>query len=53
MSHQETERDYAAMTTEEIIKSVIRDAKIQGTVTIPLRRDGYHTCCNLQLVEEL
>lgn len=47
------ERNYADMSVEEVIKAVIRDSKIQGTVTLPLRRDGYHTCCNVMYVEEV
>lgn len=46
-------RNYADMPVEEIIKTVIRDGKIQGTVTIPLRRNGYHSCCNVMYVEEI
>ena len=53
MAIENIERNYAEMTNEEIIKSVIRDSKIQGTVTMPLRRDGYHTCCNVMYVEEV
>ncbi|MBR0403656.1 MAG: hypothetical protein IJI68_00320 [Eggerthellaceae bacterium] len=40
-------RDYGNMTMKEVIEAVIRDAKIQGTITYPLRTDGYHTCSNL------
>lgn len=53
MSNESAKRNYADMSVEEVIKTVIRDGKMQGTVTIPLRRDGYHSCCNVMFVEEV
>lgn len=53
MAAENNNRDYANMTIEEMVKSIIRDSKIQGTVTMPLRRDGYHTCANVMFVEEV
>ena len=41
------ERDYSSMTMAQAVAAVIRDAKVMGTVTMPLRTTGYHTCCNL------
>lgn len=42
-----TERDYANMTVAEIVDTVIKDSKAQGTVTMPLRLEGYHSCSNV------
>lgn len=47
------ERDYAAMSVHDLVESVIRDSKIQGTITYPLRTEGYHTCCNLMYTDRL
>lgn len=48
MSYEKNTRDYAKMSVQEVVDAVIRDAKIQGTVTMPLRLEGYHTCANVQ-----
>ena len=53
MSNQNLARDYASMTVEEVIETVIRDSKIQGTITYPLRTEGYHTCSNLLYTNRL
>ena len=42
-------RDYANMSMNDVIESVIRDAKMQGSLAYPLRTVGYHTCSNLVL----
>ena len=42
------ERDYSKMDMQEMVDTIIKDAKQQGTVTMPLRLDGYHTCANVQ-----
>ena len=42
-----TERDYGNMTMNELIETIIRDSKIQGTITYPLRTEGYHKSSNL------
>ena len=43
-----TERDYGKMNMQEFVDVIIADCKKQGTVTMPLRLDGYHTCANVQ-----
>lgn len=53
MSYEKQTRDYASMTVEEVIETVIRDAKIAGTVTFPLRTEGYHSCSNLLYTQRL
>ena len=40
-------RNYGDMTMNELVESIIRDAKAAGTITYPLRTEGYHTCSNL------
>ena len=46
-------RDYAKMSMKEVIETVIRDSKLQGTITYPLRTEGYHTCSNLLYTDRL
>lgn len=46
-------RKYGDMTMNEVIESVIRDSKLAGTITYPLRTEGYHTCSNLIYTERL
>ena len=53
MSQKSTVRDYANMSMNDVIESVIRDSKIQGTITYPLRTEGYHKCSNLLYTERL
>lgn len=48
-----TERDYGNMTMNELIETIIRDSKIQGTITYPLRTEGYHKSSNLLYTERL
>lgn len=50
---ENTARNYANMTMNDLIESVIRDSKVQGTITYPLRTEGYHTCSNLLYTERL
>ena len=45
--------DYANMTMNELIESIIEDAKKAGSITYPLRTEGYHTCSNLLYTERL
>ena len=47
------ERDYGNMTMNELIETIIRDSKIQGTITYPLRTEGYHKSSNLLYTERL
>ena len=46
-------RDYGNMSMNDVIESIIRDSKLQGTITYPLRTEGYHTCSNLLYTERL
>ena len=49
----ETARNYGDMEMKELIEAIIRDAKLAGTVTFPLRTEGYHTCSNLTYTDRL
>ena len=49
----ETARDYANMTVKELIETIIRDSKIAGTITYPLRTEGYHKSSNLLNTDRL
>ena len=53
MSQENTARDYGNMSMNDVIEAVIRDSKVQGTITYPLRTEGYHTCSNLLYTERL
>ena len=46
-------RDYGNMTLNELIETVIRDSKMAGTITYPLRTEGYHQASNLLYTERL
>lgn len=50
---ENTARDYANMDLKDVIETVIRDSKLQGTITYPLRTEGYHTCSNLLFTDRL
>ena len=45
--------DYANMTMSELIECIIEDSKKAGTITYPLRTEGYHKCSNLLYTERL
>ena len=45
--------DYANMTMCELIEDVIQNAIKAGTITYPLRVDGYHKCSNLLYTDRL
>ena len=47
------ERNYGNMDMKDVIEAVIRDAKLAGTITYPLRTEGYHTCSNLVYTDRL
>ncbi len=49
----QNERKYGEMTLNELIETVIEDAKKAGTVTFPLRTEGYHQSSNLLYTERL
>ena len=53
MSQKSTVRDYANMSMNDVIEAVIRDSKIQATITYPLRTEGYHKSSNLLYTERL
>ena len=46
-------RDYGNMTLNELIETIIRDSKLAGTITYPLRTEGYHQASNLLYTERL
>lgn len=46
-------RNYVNMELKDLIESIIRDSKLQGTITYPLRTEGYHTCSNLLFTDRL
>jgi len=46
-------RDYGNMTLNELIETIIRDSKLAGTITYPLRTEGYHQASNLIYTERL
>ena len=45
--------DYANMTMNELIETIIEDSKKAGTITYPLRTEGYHQASNLLYTERL
>jgi len=53
MEYKKQERDYGNMSMNEVIETIIRDSKIQGTITYPLRTEGYHKASNLLYTERL
>ena len=50
---ESTVRDYTKMDIKDMIEYIIRDSKVQGTITYPLRTEGYHTCSNLIYTDRL
>ena len=46
-------KDYANMTMNELIECIIEDSKKAGTITYPLRTEGYHKASNLLYTERL
>ena len=50
---ENTARDYASMELKDLIETIIRDSKLQGTITYPLRTEGYHQCSNLLNTDRL
>lgn len=53
MDHESLERDYSDMPLRDLVETVIRDSIVQGTVTYPLRKEGYHSCSNLIYTDRL
>ena len=50
---ESTARDYTKMDIKEFIECIIDDSRKQGTITFPLRTEGYHTCSNLIYTDRL
>lgn len=50
---QNNNRNYAEMDDKAMVETVITDAKLAGTVTLPLRTEGYHQCSNLLFTDRL
>ena len=50
---ENSKRNYVSMDLKDMIESIIRDSKLQGTITYPLRTEGYHTCSNLLYTDRL
>ena len=46
-------QDYASMTMCQLIETIIEDSKKAGTITYPLRTEGYHQASNLLYTERL
>ena len=46
-------KNYGDMTMCELIEDVIAQAIKAGSITYPLRVDGYHKCSNLLYTERL
>ena len=46
-------REYGNMSLNDLIETIIRDSKIAGTITYPLRTEGYHKASNLLYTERL
>ena len=47
------ENNYVEMDLKTMIESIIEDAKKAGTITYPLRTEGYHKCSNLIYTDRL
>ena len=45
--------DYVAMDLKALIECIITDSKKAGTITYPLRTEGYHKCSNLLYTDRL
>lgn len=50
---ENTARDYANLDLKDLIETVIEDAKKAGSITYPLRTEGYHQCSNLIYTDRL
>ena len=48
-----SERDYATMDMKSLVESIVSDSKVAGTITYPLRTEGYHSCSNLIYTDRL
>ena len=49
----DTGRDYGNMDIKELIETIIEDAKKAGSITYPLRTEGYHQASNLIYTDRL
>ena len=52
-NYESKERKYGEMTLKEVVETVITDGRAAGTITFPLRTEGYHTCSNLLYTDRL
>lgn len=46
-------RDYRKMSMMDVVETIIRDAKMAGTINYPLRTEGYHKCSNLTYTDRV
>lgn len=47
------ERDYSSMSMKDLVESVVRDSIAAGTITYPLRTEGYHKCANVAYTDRV
>ena len=52
-NNESAPRDYTEMTMCELVETIIRDSKEQGSLNYPLRTEGYHRSSNLLYTERL
>jgi len=50
---ENNKRDFVNMDMKGLVESIIEDAKKAGTITYPLRTEGYHKCSNLLYTDRL
>ena len=46
-------KDYGNMSIKDLIESIIEDSKKAGTITYPLRTEGYHQASNLLYTDRM
>ena len=46
-------RAYGDMELRDLIETIIRDSMLAGTITYPLRSEGYHKASNLTYTDRL
>lgn len=51
MAHEA--KDYGNMDIKDLIEAIIEDSKKAGTITYPLRTEGYHQASNLLYTDRL
>ena len=50
---ESTARDYRDMDIKQLIETIIEDGRKAGTITFPLRTEGYHQASNLLYTDRL